>query len=113
VFPKINQRQMAQAMRQMGISQDEIEAEEVIIRCRAENIIISSPNVVKIKMNGEENFQISGKISHEKVSSEPEINEDDISTVMEQADVSREDAESALKTAKGDIAAAILFLKKE
>jgi alpha-NAC-related protein len=113
VFPKINQRQMAQAMRQMGISQDEIAAEEVIIRCREENIIISSPSVVKMKMNGEENFQISGKISYEKVSSETEINEDDISTVIEQTAVSREEAASALKSAKGDIAAAILSLKKE
>jgi nascent polypeptide-associated complex subunit alpha len=112
LYPKINPRQLSQAMHQMGISQEEIDAREVIIRCKDKNIIISSPSVVKVKMSGEESFQVSGKVSEERASTEPEISEDDIATVIEQAGVRRDAAESALKRAKGDLAEAILFLKK-
>lgn len=113
MYPKINPRQLSQAMRQMGISQEEIDAEQVIIRCRDKNIIISSPNVTKVKMSGDESFQISGDISEEPRSSEAEISDEDISTVVEQAGVSREDAECALKDCKGNLAEAILKLKKQ
>ena len=112
LYPNINPRQLSQAMHQMGISQEEIDAREVIIRCKDKNIIISSPSVVKVKMSGEESFQVSGKVSEERASTELEISEDDIATVMEQAGVRRDAAESALKRAKGDLAEAILFLKK-
>ncbi|MCX6709966.1 MAG: nascent polypeptide-associated complex protein [Candidatus Woesearchaeota archaeon] len=112
MFPKINQRQLQNAMHQMGISQTEIEAEEVIIKCRDRNIVISEPSVLKVKMSGDENFQISGKIREEKISSEPEITEEDIKTVMEKANASREDAEGAIKKSGGDLAEAILSLSK-
>jgi nascent polypeptide-associated complex subunit alpha len=113
LYPKINPKQLSQAMRQMGISQEEIDAERVIIQCAGKNIIISEPNVTKIKMSGDESFQISGKISEEGRSSEAEISGEDISTVVEQTGVSREDAECALKECKGDLAEAILKLKSQ
>jgi nascent polypeptide-associated complex subunit alpha len=113
LYPKINPKQLSQAMRQMGISQEEIDAERVIIQCADKNIIISEPNVTKIKMSGDESFQISGKISEEERSSEAEISGEDISTVVEQTGVSREDAECALKECKGDLAEAILKLKNQ
>ena len=40
------------------------------------------------------------------------ISEEDIKTVMEQAKVTKEKAESALKENKGDLAAAIISLQK-
>jgi nascent polypeptide-associated complex subunit alpha len=53
---------------------------------------------------GQETFQITGEI-------EELINEDDVKTVMEQANCSREKAIKALNDNNGDLASAILSLK--
>jgi len=104
-------RAVKQAMKQMGITQEEIQASEVIIKCKDKEIVISQPAVAKIKMRGEESFQISGNVSVRGISTKPEITEDDIQTVVEQAGVDKETAEKAINDADGDIAEAILKLK--
>ena len=71
-------------MKQLGIQQVEIPAIEVIIRTDKKNIIISNPSVAKVNMMGQENFQISGDVHEEELSSVPEISEEDVGTVMEQ-----------------------------
>lgn len=97
-------------MQRMGIQQQEIHAQEVIIRCEDKDIVISQPAVAKVNMMGEETWQITGK-AHEKArSSEPEIKEEDIQTVMQQANVNKEKALEAIKKVKGDLAEAILLL---
>ncbi len=111
MFPGISQKQMKQAMKQMGMQQIEIEADEVIIRQKDKDIIISNPSVQKIKMMGQESYQISGDESVQERIIKVEINEDDIKTVMEQANVSEEKAKQALEEAEGDIATAILSLQ--
>ncbi|MBU0535460.1 MAG: nascent polypeptide-associated complex protein [Nanoarchaeota archaeon] len=112
MIPGMNPRMMRQAMKKMGIQQVEIEADEVIIRSKDKEIIITEPSVSKVNMMGQETFQVVGNIHERQISSEPEISEDDIKTVVEQADVSEDKAEEALKDSKGDIAAAILKLKE-
>ena len=108
---QFNQRQMQQAMKRMGIAQVDIPAKEVIIRTEEKDIIISDPQVAKVNMMGQMTFQISGTVTERSISAEPDISEDDIKTVMEQADVNKEVAEKAIKSAKGDLAEAILNLK--
>lgn len=100
-------------MKRMGIKQQEIEATEVIIKTPEKEIVITEPQVSKVNMAGQETFQILGNVSERQLSSEPEINEEDIKTVMEQTNSSKEDAEAAIKEHKGDLAGAILSLKKE
>lgn len=112
MMPGMNPRMMRQAMKKMGIQQVEIDADEVIIRSKEKEIVITEPQVSKVNMMGQETFQVVGNVHERERSSEPEINEDDIKTVAEQADVSEEKAEQALKEEKGDIAAAILRLKE-
>ena len=85
MIPGLNPRKMQQMMKQLGIQQVDIPATEVIIRTEDKEIIISNPSVAKVNMMGQETFQISGVIREEKISSAPEISEDDIGTVMEQA----------------------------
>ncbi len=102
---------MRQAMKKMGIQQTEIDAEEVIIRTRDKEIVITEPQVSKVNMMGQETFQIVGNVQERDRSSEAEISRDDIKTVAEQAEVSEEEAEEALREAHGDIAAAIIKLK--
>ncbi len=104
---------MQQMMRKMGIAQVEIPATEVIIKTEDKEIVITEPSVSKVNMMGQETFQISGKVHERELSSEPEITEDDIKTVVEQAGCSEEEAKRALEESSGDIAEAILKLKKE
>jgi nascent polypeptide-associated complex subunit alpha len=115
MIPGLNPRKMQQMMKRMGIQQTDIAAKEVIIKCEDKDIIVTNPSVAKVNMMGQETFQISGNVEERQisVSDTPEISEEDIDTVVEQAGVSKEDAEDALKRHKGDIAAAILELKSK
>ena len=103
---------MQQMMKQLGIQQVDIPAIEVIIRTENKNIIISNPSVAKVNMMGQENFQITGDIREEEVSSVPDISEEDVRTVMEQAGVDKNTARKAIEEADGDLAEAIINLKR-
>lgn len=92
-------------MKQLGISQEEIDADRVIIEAKDKKIIIDEPSVVKVKMSGQESFQISGKISEEQG-----ISAEDIKTVMEKTGCKKEEAANALENSRGDLAEAILAL---
>lgn len=111
MIPGMNPRKMQQAMKKMGISQQEIDASQVIIRCPDKEIIIDNPSVAKVDMMGQQTFQVSGEISERALSTTPEISKDDIMTVSEQAEVSEEDAQKAIEEANGDLAEAIMKLK--
>lgn len=112
MLPGMNPRKMQQMMRRMGIQQTEIPATEVIIKTPDRELVIKEPQVSKVNMMGQETLQIIGDIEEKELSTEPEISEDDIKTVMEQANVDREKAEEAIKTANGDLAQAIMNLKE-
>ncbi|TAL55719.1 MAG: nascent polypeptide-associated complex protein [Nanoarchaeota archaeon] len=112
MIPGMNKRQAEQMMRQLGMKNENVEATEVIIRTRSKDIIISEPEVMKINMMGQDTFQVTGRITEKNISSEPELNEDDILTVMDGAQKTREEALAALKDTNGDLAKAILNLKK-
>ncbi len=114
MLPGMNPRQMQQAMKKLGMKQEEVQAIAVIIRTKNEDIIIRNPSVQKVNMMGQESYQVSGEEEHRPLEEEePEINEDDINTVVEQTNVSKEEAIASLKKHKGDLAAAIIDLKKE
>jgi nascent polypeptide-associated complex subunit alpha len=108
MFGGVNPRQMQGMMKKMGMSQDEILAEKVIIEKKDGNkIIITNPSVMKIKMQGQTSFQISGE-EHEE-SNKPEISEEDINTVAEKANCSKEKAKETLEKTN-DLVEAILEL---
>jgi len=109
MFPT-NPKQMKKMMKQMGINMEEIDAEEVIIRTRGEDLIFKNPSVVKVSARGVETFQISG--SYEVQEKKPEISEDDVKLIMEQANVSEEEARKALEEAGGDLAEALMKLQE-
>jgi nascent polypeptide-associated complex subunit alpha len=109
--PGLNPRMMKQAMQRMGIHSVDIDATEVIIKCSDKEIIISNPSVSKVNMMGQNTYQIIGQ--EEERALRIDISDDDIATVMDQADVSREQALRAINEHDGDLAAAILSLKKD
>lgn len=108
----MNPRKMAQMMKRMGIQQVEIPATEVIIRTPEAELVITEPQVSKVNMMGQETLQVIGNIHERPLSSEPDISEDDIKTVMEQANVSEEKARAAIEENEGDLAAAIMSLQE-
>jgi nascent polypeptide-associated complex subunit alpha len=101
-------KQMEKMMKQLGIKSESIEAEEVTIRTSSKDIVIRNPQVTKIKMGGQETFQIIGEASEK---SREGFSDDDVSLVAKQTGRSEEEARSALEE-EGDMAAAIMKLKK-
>jgi nascent polypeptide-associated complex subunit alpha len=113
MIPGMNPRMMKQAMKKMGIQQVEIDdAEQVIIKCATREIVIDSPQVSRVNMMGQDTFQVVGQISEHELDSTPDINEDDVKTVMEQTNVSEEKAKEAINAAEGDLAKAIMDLSE-
>lgn len=106
MMPNIDPKMMKAAMKKMGIKQEEIAADEVVIKSSSGNIIIKNPSVMKMTMGGRESFEITGDVSEETLS------EEDVKTVAEQANVDEDAARKALEDANGDLAEAILSLKK-
>ena len=108
MFPNMDPKKMQAVMKQMGISQEEIHASKVIIE-KTDNtkIIIKNPSVTKVKMQGQETFQIAGEIQEE--SGEVGISEEDIKTIIEKTGKSEQEAREALEKT-GDLAEAILEL---
>ncbi len=105
---KINPKQLEKMAKKMGIQSTDIEAEEVIIRTKKKEIIITNPQVSKVNMAGQDTFQISGDVE-EKDSTE--FSEDDLRLVVEQTGATPQEAAEALEETC-DIAQAILKLKK-
>jgi len=111
----MNPKQMQQVMKRMGIKEEDIDAERVIIECADRNIVIENPQVMLTKMPNQEMFQISGEISEEEKEEEEveaQISEEDVEMVMDQANVGKIQAEEALVETRGDIAEAIMKLKQ-
>jgi nascent polypeptide-associated complex subunit alpha len=113
MIPGMNPRQMRQVMKRLGIQQEDIPAKEVIIKTDDKEIVISNPQVAKVNMMGQPTWQVMGDAQERAISTEPDISEEDVKTVMEQAGCSKDEAEKAIKEAKGDLAEAILKLKED
>ena len=104
----VNPKQMQQAMKQMGIKQEEIDASKVTIEKNdGSKIIIDNPSVQKIIMQGNESFQISGEVSEE---SSELFSEDDVKAVIEKTGCTKEQAIKVLESTNGDLAEAIMEL---
>ncbi len=105
MFPNIDPKKMQAVMKQMGINQIEIDSSKVIIEKEdGGKIVINNPSVVKIKMQGQESFQISGEVSEEE-----NFSEEDVKTIVEKTGCSEKVAKESLEKT-GDLAESILEL---
>ncbi len=138
--PPISQnRQMRRRLQQQGIGDmDQIEATRVIIQTDGEDLVIESPQVIKVNQQGMEVYQVigsaeafpSGTYGQSEGSGDfddtlsddedldlvedeltVEITEQDIQLVAMQTNVSPEVAAQALRETNGDLAKAIINLK--
>lgn len=110
---RMDDRAIRAAMQKMGMQSQEIAAREVIIRAEGKDIIITNPHVTKVNMMGQQTFQVMGTVTEKATATgttDTTISQEDIKTVMEQANVNQKTAEKALNESKGDLAEAILTL---
>ena len=130
-FRGMSPKQMARMMKKMGIEQKDLEGvKEVIIRFADKEWLISNPQVTAIKQAGAETYQVGGSKTERAISgaatsavSSPDVIEEiavpeieipmeDAALVAGQTGVDIETAKEALKETEGDLAAAILKLRR-
>ena len=126
-FRGMSPKQMARMMKKMGIEQKEIDGvKEVIIRFGDKEWIISNAQVTMIKQAGSESFQVSGTKTERGLSGSVESKPEETPTVEEKIEIPMEDAalvasqtgvdikvaKQALEETEGDLAAAILKLRR-
>ena len=127
-----NQRQMEMMMRRLGMKTEEVSGvEEVIVRTRSNEHIFRAPEVTILTVQGVRTYQVVGtpEIRARSAVATPSVGtgapapatptapvaptgppEEDIRLVMDQANVSREEAIEALFQSGGAPAEAILKL---
>jgi len=110
-------RDALRMMQRMGMETKTIEdVRDVTIRTGDKKLVIDAPAVVSIVMQGQTIFQVAGGAAREEpLTSEvrPAIPESDVELVAQQAGVSAQEARKALEASGGDLAQAILSLKKD
>lgn len=116
-----NARQMEQMMRRLGMTSEPVpDVEEVIVRTRSREHVFQNPEVTIVTVQGVRTYQVVGQpvlrprsagggtgapASNPAAAGPPE---EDVRLVMEQANVSHEEAVEALFQAKGEPAEAIM-----
>jgi len=126
-----NQRQMALMMRRMGMTTEELpDVQEVVVRTKAKEHVFRNPEVTILTVQGVRTYQVVGtpEVRPRSAGAPPAAApatagaaavapaapsgppEEDIRLVMEQANVSREEAIEALFQSKGAPAEAILLI---
>lgn len=96
-------------MKKMGISQTSLNVNRVIFEMDDGNLVIDDPSVLKIKMQGQETYQVSGEA---KEMEEEIFSEEDIQMVVSQTEKTEDEVKEALEKTEGDIAEAIIALKE-
>jgi nascent polypeptide-associated complex subunit alpha len=119
-----NERQMAQMMRKLGMTTESVDGvEEVLIRTRDKEIVLRGAEVTIMTIQGVRTYQVVGDAQTRPRSRDAPTSggaadpappagppEEDVTLVMEQAGVEREEAIEALRAADGAPAEAILHL---
>jgi len=109
MIPGMNAAKMQGMMKKMGISQTQLPVNRVVFEMDDGNLVIEDPSVVKIMMQGQESYQVTGEAVEESTES---FGEDDVKMVMGQTEKSEDEVRAALEESEGDIAEAIMALKE-
>jgi len=108
MLPGMNAAKMQGMMKKMGISQTPLNVTKVTFEMMDGNLVINEPSVIRVMMQGQETYQVSGEVSEEELEN---FSEDDVEVVISQTGKSKDDARVALEKSEGDIAEAIMELK--
>ncbi|MEM1620211.1 MAG: nascent polypeptide-associated complex protein [Fervidicoccaceae archaeon] len=114
----VSPRDLRRAMRRLGINVevDQVEdAERVIVeRSSGKALVVERPAVAVLKMQGQTVIYVTGEVrevEQPKAEEVPEVREEDVQLVANEAGVSLEEARAALESTGGDIARAIILLE--
>ncbi len=119
-----NPRQVEAMMRRLGMSTEPLAGvEEVVVRTRTQEHVFRAPEVTVLTVQGVRTYQVVGTPEVRPRSAGPSAAaggapaaapagppEEDVALVMEQANVTRDEALEALFQAKGEPAEAIMRL---
>ena len=105
----VNPRQIERAMRQAGIKTKDItDVDEVIIRTKTEEYVITNESVTMMDVKGQKTYQVMGDTeirprgaSQSSAPAEEVIPEEDIQLIMDQTGAYQEAAIQALKDFDG------------
>jgi len=109
MFPGMNAKKMQGMMKKMGISQTQLNVSRVVFEMPEGNMVIDDPSVLKVMMQGQETYQITGEAVEESTES---FSAEDVAMVVEKSGKSEEEVRAALTESDGDIAEAIMNLVK-
>ncbi len=113
MMPNLDPKALKSMMDRLGIKSSELNATKVTIELEDKEIVIENPQVMLIEAQGMKSFQITGNITENEKQEKIEVKDEDIEFVMEQTGIKdRAQVKAALEKAKGNIAEAILELKK-
>lgn len=122
-----NPRMAQRMMKQMGMSTEELDAVEVVIRLKGREIVLNPVSVTRMNVQGQVLYQVAGeereraatgetpKKAHPAPAPVPAqpaevFTDEDVKLVAEQAGVSEDEAREALEDSDGQTADAILKL---
>lgn len=107
MFGGINPSKIQGMMKKMGISQEKLKVNRVIFEMDGKNLVIENPAVIKVVMQGQKTYQVSGQESEEEAE---KFSKEDIEMVMEKTGKGLEEVTKSLEKNDGDIASAIIDL---
>lgn len=104
-------REMRRMLDKMGLEMKDMgNVEEVVIKTETRELYLIKPQIIEMKGKDSTIFQVVASDIQERQREIPFFKEEDIYSVMEQANVTKEKAIQALTDSKGDMAQAILNL---
>ena len=93
MFPGgMNPAKMQGMMKKMGISQTQLPVRRVVFEMAEGNLVIEDPAVIKIMMQGQESYQVTGEAVEESVNS---FSDEDVTMVVSQTGKSEEEVKAA------------------
>jgi nascent polypeptide-associated complex subunit alpha len=106
MFGNPDPKKMEKIMKKLNLNIQEIQADVVVIKTPAKNIIISKPEVMLTNMMGRDVYQITGEVSESSQTSE-----EDIKMVMEKTGKDRDEVVRKMEELNNDLAKAIMELR--
>jgi nascent polypeptide-associated complex subunit alpha len=107
MFGGMNPAKIQGMMKKMGISQQQMNVHRVIFEMEDGNLVIDEPSVMKINMQGQENYQVTGEAREESTTG---FSDEDVDMVKEKTGKDEEEVRKVLEGCDGDIAEAIMKL---
>ncbi|MEM3397002.1 MAG: nascent polypeptide-associated complex protein [Thermoplasmata archaeon] len=111
---RMRPREAQKMMKKMGISTEEIEGvEEVIIKTKARDYVFRKAEVAIVTIQGQKIFQLIGEPEIVEKVTKQKYTHEDVLLVVQQTNVSEEEARKALEETDGQPAEAILKIMSE